>query len=520
MTERIPWTSQNQDDVLELYLRDGTLDDTDERVIQMGHSQGRTPSSIAYKLGNYRFLDSEAERQGKEGLKGVSKADIQAWKKLSPRPLSQRAIDLIGEKNWNALLEGTIEANKSEEVSMERFVTANHVTQTLEKFPILRSLLTKPFVILTGGSGSGKTKLAESIAEFFRNRSDPKNSSNYSVVAIGSDWTDNRNVLGFVNHLSPNGKLVFQSTPVLDLLLEATKPENGDYPFFLILDEMNLSHVERYFSDFLSVMEQREGMISLHSEGPRNEEFTIPRFEGDDTGVPRKLRYPKNLFVVGTVNVDETTYMFSPKVLDRANVIEFTVESKAIDEFLKGPSEYPVTEMAPSGVPESFLSLALQARNGELVALPESVGSQIRIHLVNLFKIMKRSRFEFAYRTANEVSRYLRVCRHLADDKSAWDDGDWVADLDAQIVQKILPKLHGSVGRVGRLLAALGVYCGGGSMDKAMAFFPVEGTGAPILQNALSNVIEKAHPEFPESRKKLCSMIEVLLEEQFVSFIN
>ncbi|MDF1826417.1 MAG: hypothetical protein P1U68_17360 [Verrucomicrobiales bacterium] len=328
---------------------------------------------------------------------------------------------------------------------------------------------------------------------------------------------------------------VYQTTPVLDLLLEATRPGNEAFPFFLILDEMNLSHVERYFADFLSVMEQKDGELALHSEGPRDDEnFRLPRYANDPIGVPRTLPYPQNLFVIGTVNVDETTYMFSPKVLDRANVIEFEVKSGQISDFLSAPHEYPEPPKAADGVAEAFLALAKKARldpdKGGLDALTGSAAEDATKHLVALFEILKRGRFEFAYRTANEVMRYLRVCRYLAAEESdeardAWDKGGWIDDLDAQIVQKILPKLHGSMGRVGHLLGALAVYCGGATDDAAFAYFPggKEGdnpamTGLP-LNEALKPVAEGAH-QFTKSRRKLTSMIQVLLEEQFVSFIN
>jgi|GEM_PF-1232073 len=418
------------------------------------------------------------------------------------------------------------------------------IAEVLFSFNLPECLFTKPFTILTGGSGSGKTKLAESLAATLRNSDDLSDCTNHTIVPVGADWTDNRQVLGFVNHLRTTSvgegenatqRPVYQTTPVLDLLLEASRPGNEAFPFFLILDEMNLSHVERYFADFLSVMEQRDGVLTLHSEGPREDEhFCLPRYAEDPLGVPRTLPYPQNLFVIGTVNVDETTYMFSPKVLDRANVIEFEVESGQIAEFLASPHEYPEPPKADEGVAEAFLALAKRARldpdKGGLDALDGTPAKEAREHLVALFEILKRGRFEFAYRTANEVMRYLRVCRYLAaeesdDALSAWDEGGWRNDLDAQIVQKILPKLHGSMGRVGRLLGALTAYCGGADAGAAFHYFPGgrEGndssiTGLP-LQNALEPVEGGGH-RFSKSRTKLETMIQVLLEEQFVSFIN
>ena len=115
-------------------------------------------------------------------------------------------------------------------------------------------------------------------------------------MPVGADWTNREPLLGFPNALS-EGEYTHPDNGVLKLIIEANK--NADRPYFLILDEMNLSHVERYFADFLSVMESNEE-IPLYAEGIV------------DNGVPSKLRVPANLFIIGTVNIDETTNMFSP----------------------------------------------------------------------------------------------------------------------------------------------------------------------------------------------------------------
>lgn len=370
------------------------------------------------------------------------------------------------------------------------------------------SLLTKPFTILTGASGTGKTKLAESLATYFGDAE----GENHCVVPVGADWTDNRHVLGFVNHLREDGtgdkNPIYQTTPILDFLLSAVKNKNAK-PYFLILDEMNLSHVERYFSDFLSVMEQKDGVFHLHDEGKAD--TRLLRSPEDKLGVPRTLPYPLNLFVIGTVNIDETTYMFSPKVLDRANVIEFKVDAGNIEKFLDSPGGYPETHRAEGGVAETFLELSLKARNNGLESLPTEVGGVVKAHILALFELMEAGRFEFAYRTVNEVIRYLIIAHDLADDKAVWENDEWKKDLDDQILQKILPKLHGSTGRISALLVNLVDYCRTGVL-------PAERSAPTRLKDIAAMKVEAGG--FKNSFKKLKAMASTLQSEQFVSFIQ
>ena len=183
----------------------------------------------------------------------------------------------------NNAQESKIVKNKDENIYSKRYRT---------------SLLAKPFVILTGNSGTGKTRIATNFSKYLEMKND-KGVKNHLLIPVGADWTDNTKILGFYNPL----KKEYQSTPVLDFILLTC--QNPEIPFFLILDEMNLSHVERYFSDFLSAMESGE---------------PIPLYKRDvdcESSIPEEIVLPNNLFVTGTVNIDETTYMFSPKVLDR-----------------------------------------------------------------------------------------------------------------------------------------------------------------------------------------------------------
>ncbi len=376
-----------------------------------------------------------------------------------------------------------------------------------EKLPeaFLQSLIAKPFVILTGNSGTGKTKIAELLAGWLRGN----DSDGHELVAVGADWTDNRNVVGFVNYLriSGDGKTpVYQSTHLMDLLMRARA--TGSKPFFLILDEMNLSHVERYFADFLSAMESKAAELDLHSEGGEAEQ--LPVEPGGQAVIPRKLSIPSNVFVIGTVNVDETTYMFSPKVLDRANVIEFRMPDGAVKSFLAaGEGGSLEIEYAGEGVAERFLSLSKQARTDQLPDPGDGASTkELSEALDGVFAIMRDARLEFGFRTINEIRRYVRVDYALTQDKSQWK---WKDAFDAQLLQKILPKLSGSRRRLEDLLVRLAVFCESGNVPPAGGNMPSHLQAVPVKR-------QKA--VFEKSYRKLCDMLDAVRRDQFVSFIH
>jgi hypothetical protein len=426
------------------------------------------------------------------GIKGLSRDDFDTpalcfaiGKRVDRFSICSQIASCVTKEFHQNLLE-YIKYNYSENI------TTVESNAALSDSLLFHSLLTKPFAILTGASGTGKTRLAERLAKCYACGDE----SRYTVVAVGADWTDNRHVLGFVNHLRELP--LYQSTPVLDLLLNAEAHKN--VPHFLVLDEMNLSHVERYFADFLSAMERPNGTFDLHGASA-GDDTKLPRYEGDTLGVPGRLAFPKNLFVIGTVNVDETTYMFSPKVLDRANVIEFRMNEADLRNFLDGDGSYPDTAPANEEQAASFLATA---QNKDLESLP--MIKDVSGLLEEIFALMARARFEFGYRATGEVIRYLKICRTLATDKTAWDDGGWKQDFDKQILQKLLPRLHGGMGRMGPLLTGLGHFCHGAAMP------------AQARIDSLAS-LDGNTARFTKSFAKISVMAEVLREEQFVSFI-
>ncbi|WP_336245742.1 MrcB family domain-containing protein [Paenibacillus apiarius] len=175
------------------------------------------------------------------------------------------------------------------------------------------SLKTKPFVILAGVSGTGKTKLVKLFAEALGATA---GNQQFTLIPVRPDWSDPSDLLGYKD-LSG----AFRPGPLALVLEEAMKPENRRKPYFVCLDEMNLARVEHYFSDVLSVLEtqewQGERIVTTRLLQPEmlSQEEDRARF-GD-------LHIPDNVYLVGTVNMDETTHPFSKKVLDRANTIEF-----------------------------------------------------------------------------------------------------------------------------------------------------------------------------------------------------
>lgn len=312
----------------------------------------------------------------------------------------------------------------------------------------------------------------------------------YSIVPVGADWTDNRNILGYYNSI----KELYQTTPVLDIVLDAES--NPDKPFFLILDEMNLSHIERYFSDFLSVLESGEDIV-LHSESEAV-------FSSAGRKIPNRLSFPKNLFITGTVNIDETTYMFSPKVLDRANVLEFSIREDDIRRFFNGHKELEIPE-ADDEIKEAFLDLSLKVRDKEqnYFSLDSNSSERIQSAILDLFKILKTFDMEFAYRTIDEILRYARSGAQLNEN---WN---WEQCMDEQILQKILPKLHGSRKKLEKPLFLLLHYSHSADLEQVMA--------------KIDSPTELKFPgehKYKNSFSKLEKMIKYLKQDGFVSFIQ
>jgi 5-methylcytosine-specific restriction protein B len=317
----------------------------------------------------------------------------------------------------------------------------------------IASLLTKPFIILTGLSGSGKTKLAQAFAMWIS-----ESKEQYAIVPVGADWTNREPLLGYPNSLVAN-HYVKPDSGVLDILLRAhenyiasKKVLSNCKPYFLILDEMNLSHVERYFADFLSTMESGDS-IKLYSGDNRFADFDTQNNPIEASLIPREILLPKNLFIIGTVNIDETTYMFSPKVLDRANTIEFRISEAEMQSYFTNHSKLDMNQLLEdvdnnrgkgAGSAVEFMKLA--AREGITINKKEHQDT-----FINFFIELQKAGAEFGYRTANEMTELIAYLTHF--------DAEINGAYDIAIMQKLLPKLNGSRSKLNKIIPPLLALC-------------------------------------------------------------
>lgn len=351
------------------------------------------------------------------------------------------------------------------EASGLRFAAGSNLVRSF-----VSSLLAKPFAILTGLAGSGKTQLAMRLGEWFG--TDEHGRHRHVVVPVRPDWTGPESIFGYEDALRTpvSGAPVWFVPEAFEFVLRAAN--DPEHPYLLILDEMNLAHVERYFSDFLSGVESRRPVLPDLVVDERSGQWVLRNAEA------QRLPLPRNLFVVGTVNVDETTYMFSPKVLDRAFTFEFRVTSADLDAELQRPVA------APSGEDQRVRAFAsLAERDDWQRDHPHPARDEIVSTLRAAHEILADANQEFGHRTLYEI---LRFCAFFA----ATGDTDGDTALDLAIMQKVLPKVHGSRRRVEPVLTRL----------------------AELAQG------DGPTPRLPVTHSKILRMIDSVRANQFVSF--
>lgn len=384
---------------------------------------------------------------------------------------------------------GIVEPRKDLRVIHQSFaenLTASHISFGERHDDVTRafisSLAAKPFLVLTGLSGSGKTQIALKFGQWC-------GEENLLVVPVRPDWTGAESLFGYEDALIPpvDGERVWHVPDALAFMLRAA--EDPTRPYILVLDEMNLAHVERYFADVLSGMESGVTCLpNLRKEGG----YWLPADPEES-----HLRVPDNLFIIGTVNVDETTYTFSPKVLDRANTIEFRVGSDDMSLEAKKPVD---CDTGAEDLVRGFLAIARD--NMFHQEHPNSGQQNFRDSLRDLHSLLSDGGFEFGHRVFYESVRFAAM--YEAAGGQRWEDA-----LDLQVLQKLLPRLHGSRRRLEPTLNALADFC----VDLSKSS---QDSQSPESVDILS--LSEATARLPRSLNKLKRMTRNLRANQFASF--
>lgn len=349
----------------------------------------------------------------------LSEATVQQLK-AEAETLQQKEKDAIADESrmfesFQLLIEKSAKTSPSiakypgDKVAYERIVTAaqqgNYEFSHAMVQGFLAAMRSTRFIILKGLSGTGKTSLPKIVAHALGGVCE--------VVAVQPNWKSKTDLVGFYNHFNDR----FMATQFTEELLKAQLPENKDKFYFIVLDEMNLARVEYYFSDFNSKLELEENkqLVELFD--------TVGRTSGalaDYVIDGNKLRIPPNVFFIGTINEDESTYTLSDKIYDRAQVLDFQA---AISE---KTGDIAAIEPMPTVSFSDF-------KREQTTVQKQSVTTMMRVIEDVLHVLSERLFIEVGNRPRRHMRAFLQT--YAANN---WSEQDAV---DLQIVSKVVPKI-------------------------------------------------------------------------------
>lgn len=326
------------------------------------------------------------------------------------------------------------------------------VTPIMKNF--IEALKTKPFLLLAGISGTGKSQKVKELAFLTCPNdgvlnADSTTPGNYCLIEVKPNWHDSTDLLGYYSNLTEK----YTITPFLHFVHKAAI--NPNVPFFVCLDEMNLAPVEQYFAEYLSVLETRtmkDGKIETaellskklfescsEDRGYTDAELDVLRYLKENG-----LRLPENLFVIGTVNMDDTTHQFSRKVIDRAFTIEMNGDE--LEEMFADKNahvlDYTDTPLPLSELKPKFVK-ANDALADEVVGIYKDVIiAQVPEKLKAINAILKDTPFRVSYRVQNEFVLYLSTLLLKRKDEDSVDE---LINKTALVIllEKILPRVQG-----------------------------------------------------------------------------
>jgi hypothetical protein len=367
---------------------------------------------------------------------------------------------------------------------------------------ILMAIKTKPFVLLAGISGIGKSRLVRTLAYktcIDKSLQQHEIPGNFELIKVRSDWHNSAPLTGYAVYES--GVFRYIITAFLRFVVKAWRYPH--VPFFVCFDEMNLARVEQYFAEFLSILETRR----IYEERLYSDAYisgdNIRLYSTEDTrfwenlGMDKNdplcrqflmsgITLPPNLIVMGTVNMDETTHTFSRKVLDRAMTIEMNEVnmSKGLmipaDEMNEDDWQYPSVYFSPD-----LLSGTLHSAN-EAYQTDIERGRKIIRELEILNEILSDSPFKFAYRVRNEILIYCAYCLQLEPDPEHWDICLDIC-LDEMLMMKILSRIEGNEKK---------------------------------CEHIIKKLLKRISRRLPNSSKKLETMLEQLNNNGYTSYWN
>lgn len=352
-------------------------------------------------------------------------------------------------------------------------ISLNNVSNAFLHY--LTALRTKPFMLLAGISGTGKSRIVRKLAQatvteelqrtngytgedFANDRWTLHSPANFELIQVKPNWHNSMDVIGYLSNI-PSPHYVF--TPFIEFIVKAW--QHPEVPFFLCLDEMNLAPVEEYFAEFLSAIESRSFEDKEYMTDPVIKPFNsfgedvtkmmvntlFPDFTAADKNSflgkvvdhleTKGLTLPKNLIVIGTVNMDETTFSFSRKVLDRAMSVEMNEVN--YDSFLTDTTDDDLKAIVKAFEEngDADLNTLLVNRHIEAKEIIKELGEDAQFAIAYLKRInalLEGTPFKLGYRAANEALIYLQASHEFGQT-------DRIAALDNFTQMKILSRIEG-----------------------------------------------------------------------------
>lgn len=415
----------------------------------------------------------------------------------------------------------------------------------------LTALRTKPFMLLAGISGTGKSRIVRKLAQatvteelqkaegykgtdFANDRWTLHSPANFELIQVKPNWHNSMDIIGYLSNI-PSPHYVF--TPFIEFIVKAW--QHPEVPFFLCLDEMNLAPVEEYFAEFLSAIESRSFEGGEYMTDPIIKPFNsfgedvaktmvntlFPNFTAGDTEsaitkvikhfCTKGLTLPKNLIVIGTVNMDETTFSFSRKVLDRAMSVEMNEVN--YDSFLTDTTDDDLKAIVEAFEQndDADLNALLVDRHIEAREIIDDLGNDARFaidYLKRINALLEGTPFKLGYRAANEALIYLQASQEFGQT-------DRIAELDNFTLMKILSRIEGDETKLKitdseadkERIAKAEV-----NVDEAKQY------GDLNILTALRHIItnQLGEQDKLQSIKKIDSMLSQLKRDHFVSFWN